>query len=524
MEYSTDSGGAWSVPAFPVIIENSNGDAGNNPLKVLFINPISITSAEGYFICGTDGIQFGDTSLSPQGEPALININISGVYPGLINNSGGHSSIYVYNIYVDNAVDAVLDVSGGWICQYNYGNGSSNSSVINCRSFGAIPTGGGGIVGANSTITNIYGCASLGAIGNYAGGIIGSGAASCFVEKCWSEGEIGADSGGIIGPDALQVNINKCYSLGNILTGAGGICGPVIGTISVSDCYSRGAIGPLAGGIYAQNTGANSDAVNCYSTGAISATGGGIFGPNRDINCNAIHCYTTGAAAGTDGFIYGASGDVPETTYAESAIGGYGWYAEHANTVLTDTPMTSAAGLTWSESAIGEPYELTLMGFTPYTANIIVNNSLVNIWSQEIAVGGSTITALNPDAPDNSFTIVGITGGDAGAYSTITIDLLTGVISTTTETTAGTYTVYVRSVGSYNITMFTLTLFEIPTPPADCCVMPNLPISAVLDQPTYTVINELTGGHLMIQVPQCGFTTYADYMKRRMAQSTYRKL
>jgi hypothetical protein len=60
------------------------------------------------------------------------------------------------------------------------------------------------------------------------------------------------------------------------------------------------------------------------------------------------------------------------------------------------------------------------------------------------------------------FSILEKTGGNPGSYNTITINGGSGVISTTVTTAQTTYTLYIRNVGSYNITQVNLNVGEIP--------------------------------------------------------------
>jgi hypothetical protein len=101
------------------------------------------------------------------------------------------------------------------------------------------------------------------------------------------------------------------------------------------------------------------------------------------------------------------------------------------------------------------------MGYTPYTINNISVSgevpSLVVTSSETINTNSSTIPAITSG---KSYTILEKSGGD----STITINLTSGVISTTSSTTPDVYTLYIRNTGSYNISTFFLTVIENPTP------------------------------------------------------------
>ena len=104
------------------------------------------------------------------------------------------------------------------------------------------------------------------------------------------------------------------------------------------------------------------------------------------------------------------------------------------------------------------------MGYTPYNINNISVSgsgvpSLVRTSNETIVAGTSTESAI---VSGKSYTIIEKSGGDSGSYSTITIDSTTGVISTTSSTSTGTYTLILRNDGSYNITSFSLTVTESP--------------------------------------------------------------
>ena len=75
--------GSWVViGAVPVIITNTNTDY---TLKVL-INSLYMNSEKFYFVCGSDNIQFGSTSLKTDGTTNTIRMGVITDYPGLIQN------------------------------------------------------------------------------------------------------------------------------------------------------------------------------------------------------------------------------------------------------------------------------------------------------------------------------------------------------------------------------------------------------------------------------------------------------
>jgi hypothetical protein len=479
--------GAWVAITFPVFVSNTNSTPASNILKVIFTTQITLNTSKGdtlcYFDCSSNGLQFGSASLDVSGNRASIVIDGIANYIGLIQNRGistGYNNIYIYNLAVT-AASSVTDTQGGWVCGAQFGRGAYNNYIINCASDGIIR--GGGIVGEDAATgpSSLYviGCYSTGTIGSNKGGIIGSSAArnssaACSIEQCWSEGNIFPSGGGIYGTTAGigggSVVARKCYSTGTIASSAGGIYGfraaLTNGTALAESCYSTGSIGTNGGGIYGASAGLNSgqcSTTNCYTLGTIDATAGGIFGAAWSA-ATASNCYISGAAAAATGYIFAGSTAVPATNYSEAANLSSGWDSTHANTALQGTPPTSSI---WAYSGVNQPYELVLFGYTPYSRDIVVGNALVQNYAQTVVAGGSTVNAVK----GSSFSIVG-----GITTSTITINVNTGVISTTTATPAGTYTIYVRNQGSYSITTFTLTVSAPPTPPAPPAP-PALPVA-----------------------------------------------
>jgi hypothetical protein len=101
------------------------------------------------------------------------------------------------------------------------------------------------------------------------------------------------------------------------------------------------------------------------------------------------------------------------------------------------------------------------LGYTPYlTANINTTATpyLVQSFNQTINASSSTNAAI---VSGNSYEILDISqNGSIGSYPSITINSTTGVISTTQNTVASIYTIYVRSVQNtgYSVTTFNLTV------------------------------------------------------------------
>jgi hypothetical protein len=447
--------GSYNGVSFPITIINSNT---SSTLKTLFETDIPISTSIFYFICGSDNIQFGSTSLNNDGSKPLITIDTVPDYQGLIKNgddavANGYDNIYVYNLDITTANGSTLATNSGWFGQEYFAKGAVNCYIVNCHSDGPIIDAGGGIVGAyagsNSGSLQIIGCSSSGSSGTYSGGIVGyyagqtSGNVTC--NGCWSTGIIGPTSGGIFGYGASDtlgsVTAINCYSTGIIGTNGGGIFGQYAGYNTgeaiATKCYSQGNISTNAGGIYGSDA-SYSSAINSYSTGSITTSGNGIYGSNIGSSTNTINCYS---ANGT-------------------------WNTATANTQLTGKPVSpSVIGTTWVATVINQPYELLNMGYTPYTTdNISISGgvpSLVRTSSETIAANFSTNAAI---ISGKSYTILEKSGGDSDSYSTITINSTTGVISTTSSTAIGTYTLSIRNNGSYNITSFSLIVSGIIPP------------------------------------------------------------
>lgn len=470
LQYSIDQT-IWSPVGnnFPISVTNSNPSLGI--VTIEFITDITLdNSSPGginkYFICGSDNIQFGSTSLNTDGSRTTITIDGVTDYPGLIQNgyisNSGYNNISVYNLIVDGTSSTLVSESG-WIGQTYYGQNSINNYIINCSSLGDISVGGGGIVGSSaaapiSRLTTLFiiGCSSSGSIGGSGGGIVGifsangnNGYTSTITcQQCWSTGIIGYNSGGIFAANSgnttytitnVGAYANKCYSSGSIGNNGGGIFGYTAGYFgyaAANSCYSTGSIGTDAGGIFGSDSGSGGATytINCYSAGTITTSGNGIYGSNR-VNNTAQNCY---AAGGT-------------------------WNDMIAIGSLTGTP-NPVVGTTWIYSGASQPYELANMGYTPYTStNISIqpSPSLIQTFSEAINSGNSTSNAI---VNGKSYQILQKSGGNSSSYGTITIDSNTGAISTTSSTNPGTYTLYIRNTGSYNITTFNLTINAIPNP------------------------------------------------------------
>lgn len=503
--YSTNQTNWTDISSWPLTISNSNGTPASNILKVLFTTNMTFNNVSNYFEAGSDGIQFGDTSVKPDGSRPTITIAVDN-YPGLIRNgtgsSVGNAHIYIYNLVVDGTGYQLSELGAGWVAQAYFGRAAQNNFIVNCSSYGPISDTGGGIVGGaggSGTIGTpgnlvIRGCSSYGAIGSYSGGIAGSSAGylgSITCEKCWSEGTIGNYAGGIFGSASGQGGFNistsavatKCYSLGAISENGGGIfaerAGENEGSATAQDCYSRGDIGTNAGGIFGSEAGLYDGitfASNCYSSGSIGTGAGGVYG-------------ATASGGATSSTCYSANGS---------------WSSTTAQTTLSMTPYISVV--------TNQPFELRAFGPSPYSLITIVSNDVRVTFSQTLVAGSSSSTGVL--AGVSSYSI--LSGGDP----TISINSTTGTLSTTSATPVGSYTFIVRAVtNSYSITTFTLTVTEAPSTAGTLDLK-----GKQFDFKTYTNIQE--GQRFVIErteTPNLRFSSFAEYNKYLIANSAFRR-
>jgi len=510
LQYSSD-GTSWDILSTPVTVENTN--TGTGIFTVVFETDLNFTSNDDFFICGSSHIQFGSTSLRPDGTRPIITIDgVTGGYPGLITNgvlaADGQSKIYIYNLVVDVTNGSTLDNSGGWIGQQYFGKNVADNFIINCSSTGPISADGGGIIGQRagsdgSGNLTLIGCSSSGSISSTAGGIVGRRAGynggSIVCESCWSTGLIGVNAGGIIGSEASYATITNCYSTNNISDGGGGICGHICGydgrTVTIANCYSEGTIAANAGGIGGANTG-NVSISNCYSLGAMAAsTAGGIIGATTSTAFAIANCYVVGSVVGVVGYIIGSSDVIPTDCYSEAKEEAQGdgglagtWNAVHTIDILLP-------GSIWSDTDLVSPYELFVMGYTPYTRaniNLVGGTPSINRSASSSVIAGSpTAGAI---IQGRSYTILRIADGDPNSYTSITMDPTSGIISTTGTTIPGTYTIYLRNNGSYNITEYELTVTGVPAPaptPSDsepCCARPTFRRGPLINNETQTAL------------------------------------
>lgn len=514
------SGSDWITFGFPVNVINTDTDAGF--LKIVFVTDIELTNQLCYFNCTSDKIQFGSETLNNDGTRPIMTIRDVMNYNGFIlNNNGvdGYNNIYIFNLNIV-SVDSTLANLAGWICGNLYGTNAVNNYVINCSSDGNMGYSGGGIVGSNAGINGelyIIGCSSSGSISDGAGGIIGNQAGinggTINIESCWSTGIIsGDDAGGIIGNNAADngteigtsVTITYCYSTGNI-TGinSGGICGsnPALhrGDLTISNCYSSGDIASNSGGIIGSINNSDDNNMgtitinNCYTAGDADTNNGagGITGPHTNSpDVILLHCYTCGTVSGDLGYFIGGSGDdIINTCYSEAYYSVSGWNFSHASNVLIGLPLSGYVGTVWmSNTGNIQPPELTNMGYNPYSATNITGTppNLVRTDAFTVSKGNSTVAGVKTAY----YAIIGINDDIPDSFPTITINnSADGIISTTSSTPNGTYTLKIYSTGSYNFTTVTLTVGDLP------CLTDN---TTVLTPNGYIDISKLSIGDNVI--------------------------
>lgn len=492
-EYSYDQS-SWNTVIWPYNLINYQ--------SLEFVSDIILTSNNDYFICNGNN-RIGTTSLKTDGSRPIITIDNVTNYPGLFQNgteSTDGNSVGIYNLKINAINGSSLIIGGGWIGQAYYGKNAQFSFIINCDS-GNSPIGEkcGGIVGSyaaygtNPTDSNLPGlslglCSSSGSIDTDAGGIVGYRAGyntnninNVALFGCWSNGSIsGINAGGIAGNEAGgekgKVQIAKCYSTG-IISGisSGGIIGANAGLsssdpgiVTIEASYSTGIIsGNDSAGILGGYLNGNIIISNCYSIGNITnSIGGGICGyTETNYSVNITNCYTSGSTFTTNGYIMANLPNVNtspnpnwtfENNYSEAANSTSDWSTIHAKSTLLDT-SSNVVSNTWIETIKNQPFEVNI-GYTPYTIDIINIFSFISInsnYSQIVTAGNSSISAI---ISGKSYTILQKSGGESSSYNTITINSITGVISTTSATKAGTYTLYIRNSGSYYISSFTLTV------------------------------------------------------------------
>jgi len=474
---------------FLYITEFINSDQPLGNLTIEFITDITIDTTIGgtssYFICGSNGIQFGSRILKPDGTRPIITIHGITDYPGLIQNgnSGGNGAadIYAMNMEIRASGGATLASGAGWIGQAYFGKGTagSNNIILNCHSTGDTGVGCGGIIGQYAGPVKCVSCSSSGIIGDAGGGIIGAnspstaGALSC--ESCWSTGVIGTYGGGIAGQSTGAASFANCYSTGNMNPNAGGISGRYSGSSSghaISDCYSRGAIGNYGGGIIGSECGVVA-ITNCYSVGAIPESSGGILGNQggNTTNKTVSNCYVVGATSHVNGGyiipgysdLTGSVNVVDGTIVLSGNAASTGWSNTTANTALTGTPASAAApiGTKWVYAGANTPYEIYAMGYTPYARTVVAGTppAMVRSFSTTVVSGDAQTAAPGIiTGGGRMYVLYRVTDGVPVSYGGIGVNNVTGIMATSRATEPGAYTLTIRNTGSYHFTTVTLTV------------------------------------------------------------------
>lgn len=499
---SSTNGSAWSTISWPCTVINSNTAAGM--LEVNFITDINFTSTLHSFICGSQSIQFGSLSLNANGSRPTINVNSVTEFNSAFSNGNnttlGYSSIIIVNLHI-NSTSSTVSSGYGWFGAPYFGNGATNNKIINCSTNGSPTNPGGGILGTYAGVAgilDIIGCYCTGNIPDSSGGIVGrwagANSGTLTITECWSSGTIGASSGGITGiqPSFNQgtVIITKCFSTGNDngLGSSGGICGSYAGvnngTVTISNCYSRGTV--RGGGIVASDagtTGGSCTITNCYSTGPVN--GGGIVGVSYQ-TVTVTNCYTSGTGT-TNGIFWGLSSD-GASNYSEANNTRAGWNSTRAMSTL---------GTGWVESTIGNPFELSAFGYSPYT--------IVNVKNDYTFQKSFTETIL----PNATSTVLPIGTGFSliGPPASVTINSSTGRI---TSTATGTFTLTVRTNSGLSITTFLLVVVSLPTATA---VRPQRFVGS--DSLTTLITGNALAAERIGNANK-RFTSYSDYLKLRL--------
>jgi hypothetical protein len=489
VSFSRDLLNWTNVTSWPYYITNNNTSMGI--LNVELVSNITIDAtiggANGYFVCGSENIQVGSQTLKPDGTRPIITISGITGYPGFIQNgsnvSNGYNNIYLMNLEIRAAGGATLANNGGWLGQSYYGKGTTTGSdiVLNCHSTGNTGEYGGGIIGRYAGPLKFTGCSSSGTVGLYGGGIVGSHSPSSGVlhcESCWSSGAIGEYGGGITGIFTGIATIVNCYSTGSIGTHSGGIAGSSSGgnngtnRFTLSECYSTGAIGEWGGGIIGRSSG-EVYVSNCYSLGYVNANASGILGnlAGNTTNKTVSGCYVTGAIAGSGGYIMPGYTDLTGNVvvvsgtvtlvnnFAEASMSSSGWNTARANNVLTGVPASASSplGVKWVYTGANTPYEILVMGFTPYARTVVAGSpaAMVQTFSSTVVAGVPSAPAL---ISGRSYSKLFTTGVNTSSYDMITVNATTGSIITSRNTVPGVYTLTIRNNGSYHITTYVLTV------------------------------------------------------------------
>jgi hypothetical protein len=550
---------------FPITIQNTNPSSLSTILKVIFETDITLTTADQYFITGSEYIQFGSQSLNVGGTRPIININTAlADYRGLIQNGvefvNGYSYIFVFNLDVRSATTALV-TGGGWIGQEYFGRGANYNEIINCSSNGIIDESCGGILGryagyldssdaSDISRLSILGCTSSGNLeGDNAGGIVGAysanknnlGSVIFRITKCRADGDMVRNNcGGIAGAYfglKSESSIIGCYSTGT-LSGSVDSCGGIVasfsgtvvgGILTVRDCYSTGPNnGNASGGIFGSSVGTTGSTItiqtnNCYSIGAIGFLSGGIFGANIGSSVSAINMYTAGTLAGANGAFYaGNQNEIANSNHTN------GWNTVTALTILSLIFFINPGG--------NQPFLIYGFGYTPYLLSIISaipGTSLIkfNLVDNQVITRnqGQTIgPSLLPASPPYTYALLGNTNSD------ITINSSTGLITTSPSTSPGTYTFNVyASNNPYSTTNIFLTITgsvvpPTPTPTPSTSTTSSVCCGTLAGQSNlnYVSINDVSAGNAMLAQhnnPKASYASYTDYLKTKIARAYGRR-
>lgn len=467
---------------------------------VLFVNELTLTDSNAFFICNGNYITFGSKSLNNDGTRSIINVDVDN-YPGLVQNGDeeqvGYNNISIYNLLVGiTNPEYRTVVGGGWIGQKGFGYQASSNYIVNCVSNGGIAQEGGGIVGRSAGVGGqlyVIGCVSSGTIEPYGGGIVGASAGgtggSVTCSQCGSAGAIYLASGGIFGRYAGEYN----------------------GSASAIQCYSVGTIGDAAGGIFGVSAGANDNVLDsggetvadrCFSFGNISADAGGIYALGAGVSGGttlATNCYSAGTVASLTYGIYGigkGNGTQPNCYVANDD-----WNDVDANAALLGVPTSGNVGNSWVRIDANIPYLLNNFGYTPYSTTIIDEASqFIQSYGQTVAVGA----ASDPGTAAMNYLLLTPTPG-------VSLDGLSGAI---TAASPGIYQlVILTGFGPFQYSVTTVTL-TVPSPPTTSAE----PRGKGYD---FGIYNDTQIGKRLVQErlqnPNIRFNSFADYHKYKMA-------
>jgi len=235
----------------------------------------------------------------------------------------------------------------------------------------------------------------------------------------------------------------------------------------------------------------------------------GIFKFDISVNDNKPFRFGAYGNMGSDG-----DEDISDLTFSYEVNGNNKtlYYQRHAEEGNSQEILYSY----WVPKNPEQNTEITYDFFNDTDDNIMMSKEITNGLTVYFGKTNDVKDWVTNDLGDcaNLYQLLDITSGNPASYGTITVNSCTGAISTTSSTTPGTYTLYIRSVGSYNITTYDLTVGE---GGSSCCVDSQQLIG--LDYSTRLSI--LAGKIMIIQRPPAPLT-YADLMRIRKAQATRR--